>query len=297
MADIERRNSWEKMFVAATVAVLFVIVVFFVVLNMDKPEEEDPGSNDNGPWKDLEKMRASISGVQAFNFKEIGSSSALDRVSSPDDTVYLLIGIEKKLNSSDYISIRDFIYRGGFAIIADDGTNANRIGDIPASSGGQIEYIGKRYLVDRSDIKPWEDPGWIDNKTFILSRTSVGDSDFDLVLHEPKGLNYTEPGNPLLTSTKELTVVDMDQDWVMEPDDLYKPYGPFGIEFAVGNNGGGLLYVSTTGLFTDNVFGEYDNEEWLLSYLSQFIPKGGDVLLDTGKQANSYSPHLVLIPS
>jgi hypothetical protein len=225
--------------------------------------------------------------------------SDLDEVSNPAETVYLLIGIQKNITTFDYNSIKDFIKKGGKAIIADDGTMANRLASIPTISGlNELRFVGKPYIVGNTlaEKNSGVDPGYIYNTSFIESTATIKGAKFNLVIHEPMGLMDTDDGNAIINTLKQLTVIDENGNGEMDLEDTYRPYGPIGVEYRIGDNGGGILYVSTTGMFTDNVFTLRDNGEWLKNYLFNWLPQGGDVILDQSKQNYNYSPHLVKIP-
>ena len=273
------------------------------------------GENDNdleriegGPWKDLKDLKKMISGVTVFSYNEVGGPSDLDDITNPENSIYMLIGIEKNITSSDYNSIKGFIQRGGMVIVADDGTRANRLTALPKLSEMEgPEFVGKNYLVDNTllEEEAGYDPGYEFNISFIRSVGVSRGQIFDLIIHEPKGILNPDDGNVVLSTTKELTVIDMNSNGEMdaidhdthESQDKFSEDGAIAVEYGIGDNGGGILYVSTSGLFTDNVFARWDNDDWLKNYLYSIIPQGGDVMLDSSKQAYNYSPHLVKIPS
>lgn len=299
---------------AGPFSIIFSLIIIAVVISAsgcidnDNNGDDEPSRKIGGPWKDLKEMKRTVSDVSIFRYWEADSPGDLDDVMDADKTVYLLIGIEKTITSSDYISIKNFIMDGGKVIVADDGTNANRLGDIPMLSGYEkVEFTGMRYLVSNTLVEEnaGVDPGYMVNKYFIKSEARIGNGRFDLIIHEPNGLNHSEEGNPILTTTKQLTIIDVNGNGEIdgvdnsteEFIDIFRAYGTIGVEYMIGSNGGGILYVSSTGLFTDNAFKLKDNGAWLKSYLYQWLPEGGSVILDQSKQDYNYSPHLITLPS
>lgn len=274
----------------------------------DTEEGDDPQREEGGPWKDLKDMKKAISGVTIFNYGEVTGPGDLNGITNPENTVYLLIGLEKNITTSDHNSIKSFIKKGGMVIVADDGTRANRLSDLPLLEGVDgPDFVGKKYLVDNTlpEKEMGADPGFEFNTSFVKSRSISRGQSFDLVIHEPRGIDNTEDQNIIMRTTKELTVIDMNSNGEMDlgdPDkkessDQFKPYGAIAVEYAIGENGGGILFVSTTGFFTDNVFNRWDNDDWFKNYLYSILPEGGTVLLDPSKQMYNYSPHLVKIPT
>ncbi len=283
------------------IAVSALILIIGVSIYFDRDGNGGGNGDDNdGPWSDLDDLKRSLGEIPAFQYSEVRSTDELDSIKDPGNVVYMLIGIERELNSSNYISIKNFIMDGGFVIIADDGTNANRLGDLPLSEGEKrIDFIGKPYLVDRTLSEPTDDRGYLYNKYFIKSYSTIGGRNYEVIVHRPNGLNSSEGGNVLLKTSKQLTVIDMNENEIIDddPPDKFSPEGPIAVEYRIGSNDGGIVYISSTGLFTDNVFHLKNNEAWFRAYLTQFLPTGGKVLLDTSKQMSSMSPHDENIPA
>ncbi len=298
MTDEKKERHPEKAIMVIAVSALILIIGVSIYFNGDGGGGENGDGND-GPWSDLDKLKRSLGEIPAFQYSEVRSTDELDSIQDPGNAVYMLIGIERELNTSNYISIKNFIMGGGFVIVADDGTNANRLGDLPISEGEErIEFIGKPYLVDKTLAEPTDDRGYLYNKYFIKSYSTIGGRDYEVIIHRPNGLNSSEGGNELLATSKQLTVIDMNENEIQEMDtDKYAPYGPIAIEYRIGSNDGGIVYFSSTGLFTDNTFDLKNNEAWFRAYLTQFLPSGGRVLLDTSKQSSSMSPHDETIPA
>jgi hypothetical protein len=289
------------------IAVLVVSVLVAVIIlfppkgNGDSNQDDDQGT---GPWKDLTKLKASLSEVTTFNLDSISNPQSLDDELDPGDTIYFLIGIQQNLSSEDIVAIKDFTERGGKVVLADDGDSSNRLSDfMQGTSGGKVEFTDRNYLVDAGfGDDPSTDPGWIHNIRFIKGYSLVEGEQrpHEVLIDKPKGLVITGDGQPILTTTKQLTVIDMNDNGEMdleeENKDLYSPYGPIGVEFSAGDNGGSVTYFSSTGHLTDSMFSELENEDFIRSYLLTLIPNGGDILLDSSKQLTDYSPHTAVIP-
>ncbi|MCK5773792.1 MAG: hypothetical protein KAH57_08380 [Thermoplasmata archaeon] len=304
MTGEKKERHPEKAIMVIAVSALVLIIGVSIYFDRDGNGGGNGDVND-GPWSDLDELKRSLGEIPAFQYSEVRSTDELDSINDPGNAVYMLIGIERELNSSNYISIKNFIMDGGFVIIADDGTNANRLGDLPLGEGEErIDFIGKPYLVDKTLSEPTDDRGYLYNKYFIKSYSTIGGRNYEMIVHRPNGLNASidlinsTSANHLLTTSKLLTVIDMNENEVQDMDtDKYTPHGPIAIEYRIGSNNGGIVYISSTGLFTDNVFHLKNNEAWFRAYLTQFLPTGGKVLLDTSKQMSSMSPHNENIPA
>ena len=161
-----------------------------------------------------------------------------------------------------------------------------------------MNFTGHRYLVDRLFSDPEGDRGFVYNVSFIKGDTfNLKGTRYELLLHSPNGMEFTGPGRPLVWTTKQLTVVDLNDNWQMDLEgDKYIQFGDIMVEYDIGTNGGRITYVTTTGLFTDNIFEMYQNEAFIRAYLYSLLPTGGDVVLDTSKQWERFSPHTEILP-
>jgi hypothetical protein len=287
----------------ALVSVFVLIAVIILFPPGGGGDGNGGGSEDTGPWKDMTKFKASLSEVTVFNYYDVNGPGSLDEELDPVDSVYILMGLQDNLTSEDIVSMRDFALKGGKIIVADDATQANRLSEfLSGSAGGKVEFTGKSYLVDSLFTEgPDADKGWVHNVRFVKGYSLVkGSNPHDVLTDMPNGLIVTGEGSPVLTTTKNLTVIDMNDNGEMDVQadnmDIYSPYGPIGVEFNLGEKGGKVTYFSTTGIFTDSMFSEAQNEEFIRSYILSLIPGGGDVKYDDSKQQTPYSPHTTVIP-
>ncbi|MFW3146926.1 MAG: hypothetical protein ACMUIE_08965 [Thermoplasmatota archaeon] len=297
MTEEKGKRSTESLLLAIGLAFLVIVILIIVVFPRDT--SNNGGDEEKGPWRDLTNFKATVSGYEYFDYKEVKGTGELDDVSNPEKTVYILIGIQREMNSSELVDMGKFLDRGGHIIIADDGTNANRITEyLYGRTGGNVEFTGNRYLVDKLfSESEGSDRGYEYNLSFIKGDTkSIFGTRYSLLVHSPNGLMSDGPGRPVIWTTKYLTVEDVNGNWQMDndPPDRFLPYGNISVEYDAGD--GSVTYISSTGLFTDNVFNRYQNGDFVISYIYSLIPQGGDVLVDLSKQNTSTSPHNVKIP-
>ena len=294
------------------ILVLVIVVIFILVAVIlifppfgdgDGNGEEEP--EDIGPWKDLSKMKASINEIIIFNYREANGPHELDEILNEEGTIYMIIGVEQEFTSEDLVSIRDFAEDGGKVIIADDGTNTNRLANYTYGiAGGKPEFTGHNYLSDNTFLEEQDgvDPGWVYDHRFIKGYSlPVRGQIYNVLTDRPKGLIVSGPAKTILTTTKDLTIIDLNDNGEMDQHDgefePYVPYGPIAVKYDIGTSGGSITYISTTGIFTDSMFSEASNEGFIRAYLLSLIPEGGDVVLDDSKQLHRFSPHTTVIPS
>ncbi len=295
----EKKSNRSLLFFAMVVLLIVTVIVAAMLFSGRGGDNDGKGDSRDGPWKDLDKFKASVSDVPYFNYYEVKGPRELAEVDVPPNSVYLLIGLEEGVNSTELVSMGEYLDEGGHIIVADDGTNANRISDyLQGRAGGKVTFTGSRYLVDKLFSDPSDDRGYVYNISFIKGfNLPLNNQVYDLLFHSPNGLEFGGPARTVMTTTKNLTVIDQNDNWQMDlVEDKYKPYGPVGVEFDIGTSGGRITYISTTGFFTDNVYDLYDNEAFIRGFIYNSIPQGGDVILDQSKQVNRYSPHTAVLP-
>lgn len=279
--------------VAAFIVVAMLFIIGLVIWG-PRGEPKEKEHIETGPWSDLKGFKRTVNDFHTIKYYEVSSPMTLSTVANPSKTLYMLIGIERPLNSSEFFAIRGFIHAGGKVLVADDGTLGNDLGSIPKATGnGDVEFLGHPYIVQA--MVGETDTGFLQNRSFIKTQANINGRILNVIAHDPMGLNITGSGNVVLKTTKRLTVVDLNRNYVQELSDLYMPFAPIAVEYQLGENGGGITFFSTTGLFTDNVFKLEDNEAFTRSYIITLLPEGGSILLDPSKQASSRSPHRTVL--
>jgi hypothetical protein len=299
--DVSEENKFNRRTLIGALVIAAMVIIIMTVLIYPREGGGGDGNGDEreGPWKDLDDFKRSISEVPYFNFYEVNGPDELVEVNDPQKSVYLLIGLETSMNSSELVEIGEYLDDGGHVIVADDGTNAQRLSDyLFGRAGGKVNFTGHRYLVDNLASDPEGDPGYVYNFSFIKADTfPLNEQRYELLLHSPNGMEFDGSGRPLVWTTKQLTVVDMNNNWIMDLEgDKYTPFGDIAIEYDIGSNGGRVTYISTTGFFTDNVFDQSQNEGFIRGYIYSLIPDGGEVIYDPSHQWNRYSPHITVLP-
>lgn len=300
--DVAEKSKFNRRTLLGALVIAAMVIIIMVVLIYPRDGGGGNGNGDErqGPWKDMDDFKRSISEVPYFSYYEVNGAEELVEVNDPQKSVYLLIGLETGLNSSELVEIGEYLDDGGHVIVADDGTNAQRLSDyLVGRAGGNVTFTGHRYLVDKLFSDPDGDPGWVINISFIKGDTfHINNQRYELLLHSPMGLEFNGPGFPIIWTTKQLTVIDLNDNWQMDSPnvDKYKEYGDIAVYYDIGDNGGRITYISTTGFFTDNVFDQYENEGFIRGYIYSLIPDGGEVVYDPSHQWNRYSPHITVLP-
>ncbi|MBN1538751.1 MAG: hypothetical protein JW939_01295, partial [Candidatus Thermoplasmatota archaeon] len=178
-------RSRQRALLGGLVIIAVVLILMAVLLYpRDTPDDGDEFRRE-GPWRDLDGFKRSISEIDHFNYYEMEGPEGLEEITDPKNSVYLMIGLEVRVSSTDCVNIGNYLDRGGHVIIADDGTNAQNITDhLFGRAGGKVNFTGHRYLVDRLFTDPGGDTGYVVNMSFIKGDTFIlGGARYELLLH------------------------------------------------------------------------------------------------------------------
>lgn len=294
------RKRPELMLLAIAVALLLVTIVLYLVFPRGGGDDID---DDKGPWRDMTKFKYALNGLNDYTYKEISGTQDLTLLTTPSDSLYILIGLEEELASSDLTRIKGFLEGGGKVMVIDDGTNANDLSDfLQGSSGGRVQFTGHKYLVDKRLTDLGDDRGFLYNLNFVkcLVHPDIY-YPLEIIAHRPNGFGLPDLGSGMLKCKMNLTVIDNNDNEEMDLEDTFRSYGPVCVEVDIGTNGGVVQYFSTSGIFTDNVMdiqtgGQKNNERFVLANLDHLLPSGGHIYYDPSKQTNAFSPHNEILP-
>ena len=113
----EDRRSKQRTFVGIMVV---AAIVFILMLVLWFPRDE--GGNGNvdgrqGPWNDLDNFKRSVSAVEFFNYYEVNGARELVDITTPKESVYLLVGLERPVNSSELVQMAEYLENGDISLL------------------------------------------------------------------------------------------------------------------------------------------------------------------------------------
>ncbi len=295
-----RRRRPELVLLAIAVALLLITVVLYLAFPRGGGDDTD---DVKGPWRDMTRFKYTLNGLNDYTYKEISGTKDLTLLPSPSDDLYILMGLEKELTTTDLTRIRDFLESGGKVMVVDDWTNANALSDLlQGSSGGRVQLTGHKYLVDKRLTDMGEDRGFLYNLNFVKCLVNPDIYyPLEIIAHKPNGFGLPEVGSGMVKSKMNLTVIDQNGNDEMDLEDTFRSYGPVCIEVRIGSSGGIIQYYSTSGIFTDSVMDilsgdQKNNERFVRANLGHLLPSGGHIYYDPSKQTHDRSPHNEVIP-
>ncbi len=167
---------------------------------IDNDGDGEVDEADEAHYDDISIFRNEIADDEDYTVKSLLSSpSSIRGMMDPQQSLYVVSGVEKRYSRSEIDAIADFVTDGGTAIVADDFGYANDL-----ASRFDVAFFNGLY-VDRQFVRNT-------NFTTLSAKLSV-DSDHDGYLDEDNdhdGLIDEDPVNG----------IDDDGDWDMVEDDL-----------------------------------------------------------------------------
>lgn len=244
---------------------------------------ENSSSLPEGPWCDMIGLKQELNSLSSMPVKYVDSTEDARGIPEPSRTLYVLPGLDTPLTGNDVLSLKSYVEAGGHLILADDGNMTEHL----AHAFG-IHLWAKPY---RPGWRYTDD--WVYNLSFIKCVGELGGVNFTVLVHKPMGINLTGEGEIVL-SLPHYATIELNGDGKESLGDAFFAVAPVAVE--VRSDGGGtMLFVSSSGLFTDNVFDSYDNRAFLRAYFASVLPGGGRVYFDDTKQLFGISPHNVIL--
>lgn len=274
--------------IIAIIPILLIILAFILnpisnELNQRKPQL----SAYSDDWNGLSSLRKSIE--RKYDTSAIISSPLiLNDTDDPENTLLLIIGVEKKFDNSEVLAIIDFVSKGGKVIIADDFGYANSI-----SKEYKIEFYQKRLY----DINYEENTSYVN----IQIHEPFGDSNktYDLTFDRPTALKAYQ-SNETSKITYQVTPRDIinnltdKQNWIDENDDgaidyteRISDYIPIKIVVKDEKPVGKIVFIADSSIFINDMWKKSDNSDFALDLIDYLLPNGGKVIFDESRHTQN----------
>lgn len=270
------------------IGILFVILlltVIFAALSISGCSEPRPMEpTPTVKWDDTRTFTELLTNSD-YKYRSVIKTSEMSSIDG-SDSLLIIIGAEAEFRSSDVNAIQDFVSTGGWVLIADDGTNANRV-----SSIWNINYQGSKILTGSL--------GFDRNVSFVYGDGNIEGSSYNLLFNTPTGFDqlgesevlarYPYSSIDVIDGADALCVFDNNSNYIIDNNDQFAQECPFITKLRVGP--GGLVFVSDTGIFCDQIFSKYDNRAFMTKLISSLITDDGTIYYDQSHQTSLSSGH------
>jgi len=265
--------------------ILSALILVFATMSASLCLEEEENSTPplEGPWSDMIGLKQELNSLSNLPVKYVDSTEDAGEISEPSKTLYVLPGLDSPLTGKEVLSLKSYVEAGGHLILADDSNMTEHLVRAFGIYLWAMPYRpGWRYTDD-----------WVYNLSFIKAVGELEGVNFTVLVHKPMGVNLTGEG-AIMLSLPHYATIELNGDGKESLGDAFFSVAPVAVE--VRSEGGGtMLFVSSSGLFTDNVFDSYDNRAFLRAYFASILPGGGRVYFDDTKQLFGISPHNVIL--
>lgn len=196
----------------------------------------------------------------------------LKHISTPERTLFLVIGVEKNYNQDELNAIVEFIKSGGKAIIADDFGFGNTVADALSTNETGIKFSGKLLLSENFNL----------NKSFPVVNASWNNSFYKLLTNAPSAL-ITKGDVTLIAVSGNDAYLDLNDNKAVDLGERLSV--PIMAELKFGK--GSAILISDPGLFTNEVWSnsEFDNSKFVLALVDKLLPEGGRIIIDESRHA------------
>jgi hypothetical protein len=250
-------------------------------------------------WNDLSKFRKEVYD-HGYNISHISSTPMyLQNIEEPSNTVFIVVGLERKYSTQEVDVILKYLNRGGNVILADDFGYGNSFIKKMDEIWGYNNYdpygpvsIGYEFSKDKIiDVQYYKDPNYISVGTSTVEK-------FELLLNAPSALvlrddistdaskyfQYSE----VLAQTSSLSWLDLNSNYSR---DLGEQEGPFPIIMRFSDylikapssndiRSSNLILISDPSIFINEMFDEADNKDFSIYLIDDLLKSGGKVIFD-----------------
>lgn len=217
----------------------------------------------DGDWNDLSEFRKSLDEA-GYNTSSVISTPLLLNYSEGYygyEKVLAIIGVERPYLAQEVDSVADFVFRGGFLLLADDFGYGNGL----ATRLG-VSFFGRRLYSSSYDRNP----------AFVRMNATVDGVEFTVLLDRPTALERVAPGQ-VRASTDDDTWLDENGNGERDIDEGSSSQH---IVALVSYGEGAALVVSDPGLFINDMWGRADNAAFVSALLARHFPGARDIMFD-----------------
>lgn len=217
----------------------------------------------DGDWNDCSDFRRALDSA-GYNTSSVISSPLLLNYSEGFygyEKVLAIIGVERPYLAQEVDTIVDFVYRGGFLLLADDFGYGNGV----AGRLG-VSFFGRRLFSSEYER----------NSAFVRLNATVAGTGYEVLLDRPTALERVAPSQ-VRASTADDTWVDENGNGERDMDEASASQPVMAL---VSHGEGAALIVSDPGLFINDLWGRADNAAFVISLVYHSFPGAREVIFD-----------------
>ncbi|WP_455391951.1 DUF4350 domain-containing protein [[Eubacterium] cellulosolvens] len=281
------------------IACFLLILIAVSILLLATPGHKSQLSIYSEDWDDLSKFKDDLDALK-FTVSHVSSSPIyLRELEHPEEAIFIIAGLEREYTFLEVDAISEFINQGGSVILADDFGYGNKVLE---NLRIRLEYFGVfdlgTYQVGYEllneqvvDIEYDRDPNYIRVRT----ETPI---QYELLLNAPSGFienkdidiyTYDYLEVEVLAQSSSMSWLDLNGNFSRDTGERAGPFD-FILRFSIAPlyeiDISNLLVLSDPSIFINEMWDQADNREFILSQITQMLPKGGEVIFDESVHIN-----------
>jgi len=264
--------SFRRVFVLALITALVIITVTAIYRGNENTAQLSAYSDN---WNDISDFREQLESLNYDTSAILSSPVILNDIDDPEDTLFIVTGVEREYSVSEINAIKNFNSRGGSIIMADDFGHGNG--------------LSEEFKVTIWNQRLWDEQ-YVRNPSFVVIDVNdfrAGGTTFSgqIILNDPSAIRTSE-GRVLARSTESswLDTNDNEQKEMSEPYRSYQVVVEITPVYSdTSAKAGNITFISDPSIFINDMWGMANNSLFLNMLVFRHLPSGGEVIFDESR--------------
>ena len=267
----------KALFIILIIFTVFLIFEFAAVFFVPTPDSQMSGYTGEPRWNDISLFANWVRNGSGYDLANTCFSPvALDTISKADDSVFLIIGIERVYSSVEVAAISRFLDRGGSIIVADDSDNANVLRD-EAPGDSSLENSGIFHGDTLLSLDCEKHPKLVKTDAFLL--TEDGTEKYSIMFNEGTALKRSQGAEcQSIAVSSEYSWLDRNGNEDYDPAD--ENMCEYDLIRMVEFDRGTALYIADSSIFINDMWTREDNSRFLRDSIKMLIGDNGTIIID-----------------
>ncbi len=239
---------------------------------------DEPEPVHEGGWENFTTVQSKLKNM-GYEFHYLSATTKAADLGAAN-TLIIIMGLENPLTSAEIVALGEFLDDGGHVILCADDSSGSRLGSIYG-----IEYEGAPVLA--SDF----DENLDKNASFLHTDAALGGKFYSVFFNGATGMRVNNEDAVYYAEAAPLSVFDYNRNKVHELGEYPEFDIPLVVKVPAKN--GDIIFISNSGLFSNDMLHRMDNEAFLKAIIVDSIGTSGRVYYDDSHQMSSFSGHVL----
>jgi hypothetical protein len=208
----------------------------------------------------------------------------LNKLQNVDNTLLVIIGVEKKYSNDESEAIADYVRRGGRLLLADDFGYANSV----AYSKFNVFFYGNRLWDEQYEKNPKFVKVSVELEDRVSNRKYFSG---EIMMNEPSAMETTSGRSTEKVHSSSNSWVDFDDngergyadtdgDGIPDQPEVTQEYA---IMIEIVSEDGKAFFISDPSIFINDMWDRSNNSAFALALLEYMLPQGGEVIFEESR--------------